>query len=139
MPTPQLDKDLEKRFDERFSIPPDFIEPTAGFGYKPERRWTISEPDKIKQFLATELEAQKQQAITTTLERIEGIIGEDEWEDPDIRGKGQNNGDMVTKPWRRNGLRAGCPYCGNDLCDCESGKKTALRIFTELSKLDKEK
>lgn len=37
---------------------------------------------------------------------------------------------------RQNGLRAGCPYCGQDLCDCESGKKTALRLLTELTKLE---
>lgn len=35
---------------------------------------------------------------------------------------------------RQNGLRCGCPYCGNDLCDCEGGRKTALRILEALQK-----
>jgi len=37
---------------------------------------------------------------------------------------------------RQNGLRAGCPYCGYDLCDCESGQKTALRILSNLAELE---
>ena len=37
---------------------------------------------------------------------------------------------------RQNGLRAGCPYCGNDLCDCESGEKTAIRIRQNIKALE---
>lgn len=50
-------------------------------------------------------------ALTTQREAIvkyvrDEVIGENEWEDPDIEGSDQSNGDMVVKPWRRNGLRA---------------------------------
>lgn len=46
------------------------------------------------------------QATQAILQIIESdVIGESEWEDPDIRGSDQSGGDQVEAPWRRNALR----------------------------------
>lgn len=56
-----------------------------------------------KRFIAQALTKQKEEIVKYVRDEV---IGENEWEDPDIEGSDQSNGDMVVKPWRRNGLRA---------------------------------
>jgi hypothetical protein len=60
MPTPQLDKEVEKRFDDKFLV----AKETETHYYNP---WLMD----FKNHLATELEAQKQVFV----EMIEGMTG----------------------------------------------------------------
>jgi len=58
-------QDIEKRFDEEFSLPPEIGSPTAGSGYVSERRWTISRHKELKSFLTL-----------TNKETVEKVVGE---------------------------------------------------------------
>lgn len=62
--------------------------------------------DSFEPFVIEALSKYKQSLDAEWEKRCLEVIGEDEWEDPDIEGSDQSNGDMVVKPWRRNGLRA---------------------------------
>ena len=54
-------EDWEKRFDTKFSLPPDFVEATAGNDYVPYRKYFITFPQEIKQFFKQELLRQSEE------------------------------------------------------------------------------
>ena len=60
----------EREFDERFSLPPDFMEATAGNNYVPNRKYFITFPQEIKSFIRS--------TLSTLVKKMEGLKRTDE-------------------------------------------------------------
>lgn len=101
----QIIEEQMKEFDKQF-----MIERITRVLISNEDKYTyVAKPIDLKGHEATE--AIKSFLSSYTRKLIEAVgeelIEKDEWEDPDIMGSDQSNGnDFITKPWRRNGLRA---------------------------------
>lgn len=114
MYTPQLDKEIEKRFDEKFCLITEGEKLMVGDISDGEIK--LIEGKFIKQFLATELEAQKQEIV----EMIEGMMPIEEDDTYTTVYRHCAEGDH----WKCGG------YGGNEecLCKCHVLKDLLKRI-----------
>ena len=71
-------EEIDKRFDEEFSLPPEIGDATAGIDYIPPRRWTISNPEAIKFFIHAEaIELVKKAFEETQLQEADRTVVDD--------------------------------------------------------------
>lgn len=70
-----------------------------------EQLYAFGQQDGLGENHPSHIRTAKQALLEAFEQSLNTIIGEDEWEDPDIKGSSQSNGDQVEAPWRRNHLR----------------------------------
>lgn len=61
-----------KEFENKFSLPPIIESPTAGIGYVPERRWTLSDHEKVWGFIETVITQTQQETLEWCLKEVVG-------------------------------------------------------------------
>ena len=69
-------KEWEEEFDEKFSLPPDIGDATAGIGYVPQRKPVFMQFQEVKSFIQSQLSLAFQQGREDTLEEAKHIIAD---------------------------------------------------------------
>jgi hypothetical protein len=109
----QLITEALERFENKKVVPNGWIDTNTGKGYYDEKMAKIVKK-RVCDFLTSELQSLEQAVRAEERERITKLVKKD------IK-------------LQSGTLRAGCPFCGHDLCACETGLNTAKRILETIT------